>query len=208
MTILNFEEFSKNDFVVEDYNIDSNIENMIAEISAIVKKNVDIKLDILIDPHFNSKFKTESDIQRFGNIICKAYIQEYLNVLKEYGDCYVEGTGKKTNGYGEPIQNFAYNYINHIDFKKIAKEYPKYDDRNRGVGQPVSYSYFENVWSIACRRVMDKYKNQFNLKLDHRYKNNKNNDFDGTLVIFNPMSNEFWKKKNLYKNQRYSSCLN
>jgi beta-phosphoglucomutase-like phosphatase (HAD superfamily) len=33
-------------------------------------------------------------------------------------------------------------------------------------------------------------------------------DFDGTLVIFNPMSNEFWKKKNLYKNQRYSSCLN
>ena len=42
MTILNFEEFSKNDFVVEDYNIDSNLENMIAEISAIVKKNVDI----------------------------------------------------------------------------------------------------------------------------------------------------------------------
>ena len=38
MAILNFEEFSKNDFVVEDYNINSNIENMIAEISCNCKK--------------------------------------------------------------------------------------------------------------------------------------------------------------------------
>jgi hypothetical protein len=208
MAILKFEEFNK-DFILEEYHIDSNIDNIVNEISKIVNKNIEVKLDILVDPYFDSKLKSEADRQKFINIVYRAYIKEYLNVLKEYGTHYVEGTGEKTNKYGEAGQNFAYNYINHPKFERTAKEWVKYDENNRGIGKPQYYKYFENVWSIACRRVVERYKDglgkyKINLKFDHRYKNNKNNDFDGTLVVFNPNSNEFWKKRNLYKNQKYN----
>jgi hypothetical protein len=207
MTILNFEEFSKNDFIVENLEntqINNGVDEMVAEISKIVKKNIDVKLSVLIEPYFDSKLKSESDRQRFVDIVYKAYIQEYLNVLKEYGDYYVEGKGKKTNGYGTSGQNFAYNYINHIDFERSATERPKYDSNDRGVGTIHRYKYFENVWSIACRRVVERYKYKFNLKLDHKEKNNKNNDFNGRLVVFNINDNSFWKSLNLPKNQRYN----
>ena len=186
-----------------------NLSDEISKISEIVKKEIDVKLDICIDPYFNTKLKNESDKQKFINIIYKSYIQEYLNILKEYGPFYIEGTGIKTNKYGEPCQNFAYNYINHSEFEKMAKEWSNYDRYDRGVGKIQYYKYFESVWSIACNRVMEKYKDQygeckFNLKLDHRYKDRKNNDFDGTLIVINPNDNSFWKARNLPKNQRYS----
>ena len=194
MAIKKFEEFQNNNI----------INNMVEEISRIVNKKVDINLDIRIDPYFN--VNNEADIQKTKLIIIKQYIEEYLNVLKEYGQYYVEGTGVKTNKYGEPVQNFAYNYIKHIDFQKIGNEWSTYDKNNKGVGSPTSYKYFQNVWSIACDRVSKRHKdgNKFDLKLDHRYKTNKNNDFDGTLVLIKPKDNKFWKAGNLPQNQRYN----
>jgi hypothetical protein len=210
MTILKFEEFN-NDFILENLENTQNnsVDEMVVEISNIVKKNIDVKLDVIVEPYFNSKLKNEDDKQKFINIVYRSYIREYLKVLKEYGNYYVEGTGVKTNKYGEPVQNFAYNYIKHPDFEKEATEYKEYDEFNRGVGERQTYKYFQNVWSIACENVVNRYKdefgnNKFSLKLDHRRKNDKNNDFDGTLIVFAPKNNKFWKAKNLPKNQRYN----
>lgn len=203
MAIKNFK-----DYILEEQQNDNKIDNMLVEISKIIHKKVDINLDIKIDPHFN--INNDADIQRTKRIICREYIEEYLNVLNEYGEYYVEGTGVKTNKYGEPVQNFAYNYINHKDFEKTGKEWTEYDENNRGIGKPVFYKYFQNVWSIACERVANRHKNKsgignrFDLKLDHRYKNNKNNDFDGYLVIIKAKDNTYWKASNLPKNQRYN----
>src|SRR5574344_2085033 len=105
-----------------------------------------------------------------------AYLEEYNKIIESYSDYYREGTGYKTNKYHEPVMNKAYNYIEHDDFKSIAKESVKgWDNNNQPKGEVVSYPYYKAVWSIVCDEISRKYNNQFILKFDHRYKDRKNN---------------------------------
>lgn len=178
---------------------------MTDNISAIIHKDVVINLDIAVDPKVVAQLDLNDDkYERFKKIIKNSYITEYYNMLKKYGSTYVEGTGAKTNGYYEPKQNLAYNYFKHPDFLRTAKEPSKgYDKSGNSVDDIVSYNYYQNVWSVVCDEVKRKYHYNFCIKLDHRHKNHKNNDFDGILYVYDIYDNSFWKDRNLPNNQRY-----
>ena len=130
------------------------------------------------------------------------YIKFYDEIKTKYADYYRAGTGYKTNKYHEPVMNKAYNYIEHDDFKSIAKESVKgWDNNNQPKGEVVSYPYYKAVRNIVCDEISKKYNNQFILKFDHRYKDRKNNDFDGTIICYKNKS--FWQNRNLPNKQRY-----
>lgn len=130
------------------------------------------------------------------------YLDAYKYILNKYEGFIEKGTGEKTNRYHEPTMNFAYNYVKHDDFKKIAREPVRgYTSSGRVKSIPQPYTYYLSVWSIACIIVEKKYNHAFKLKFDHRYRNLKNNDFDGFLVCFKTMN--FWKARNLPNNQIY-----
>ncbi len=134
--------------------------------------------------------------------LIQAYTNEYNKIVDNYKDFFREGKGYKTNKYHEPVMNFAYNYIKHDDFKRIAREPTRgYNRYGQAKSTPRSYYYYLSVWSIACLNVEKLYNNQFQLKFDHRYNDRKNNDFDGYLVCFKNF--QFWKNRNLPNKQRY-----
>lgn len=182
-----------------------NINDDLLEISNIINKNIVLNIDIDIDQKFLSVFhlSNENDVNRFKTIIRNSYVRNYLDLLKEYKSYYKEGTGNKTNGYHESGQNYAYNYFEYPNFLMKAKKYNDYDDKGNSVGSSKTYSYYKNVWSAACDRVVKQYGYKFDLKFDHRHKDQKNNDFDGTLVLFELGNRNYWKMRNLPNKQRY-----
>ncbi len=144
---------------------------------------------------------SENNYPKISELI-NSYLDTYYKIKNEYKLFYKEGTGYKTNSYHEPVMNYAYNYIQHNNFKKIAKESPRGYNRNGSYkGSPISYEYYMALWSITCEELEKKYGNKFIIKFDHRHKDNKNNDFDGILYCFSNF--KFWKNRNLPHNQKY-----
>lgn len=134
--------------------------------------------------------------------LIKEYIKIYSQIKQKYINYFKKGTGKKTNDYYQPSMNYAYNYIEHDDFKKEVYEPIKgWDSSNRPKSEPIKYTYYLSLWSIVCNEISRLHDNKFKIKFDHRYKDRKNNDFDGTIICFNNSS--FWKNHNLPNKQRY-----
>lgn len=134
--------------------------------------------------------------------LLEQYSKLYRELVEEYKDFYRAGTGVKTNKYHSPTMNLAYNYIEHDDFKRVAKEPSRgYTRYGMVKSEPISYVYYLSVWSIVCERLQALYDNKFTIKFDHRHKDRKNNDFDGYLVCFK--NSYYWRRRNLPNNQRY-----
>jgi hypothetical protein len=130
------------------------------------------------------------------------YCKTYKRIVDLYENYFRQGTGIKTNHYHEPTMNLAYNYIEHDNYKKIANESPKgYTKGGSYIGRPIAYIYYQSVWSITCDQIVANYQMKFMLKFDHRFKDRKNDDFNGTLFCFK--TKNYWKSKNLPNNQRY-----
>lgn len=155
-----------------------------------------ISLDVQFEPNIGLEKIISADKLK------QEYIKTYDEIKSKYADYYKAGTGYKTNKYHEPVMNKAYNYIEHDDFKSIAQESTKgWNKNNQPKGEIVSYPYYKAVWNIVCDEISKRYNNQFILKFDHRHKDRKNNDFDGTIVCYK--NKAFWQNLNLPNKQRY-----
>ena len=159
---------------------------------------IDANIDVKYEPNLGLENVIASDI------LIEKYIKTYNDIKAKYVEFYKEGTGYKTNKYHEPVMNKAYNYIEHDDFKAIAKEPAQgYSNNNCPKGELISYFYYKALWSIVCEELSKQYNNEFILKFDHRHKTKKNNDFDGTIFCYKNKS--FWQNHNLPNKQKYQS---